>query len=621
MAITSIPLEALEAASYGRRHEQAAGLLSTLLESLNGSMGSLDGVLTSQVPTNLGAEEREAYVITRLAAAISCLFADPDFNLSDTGYAKLISSQRWLSLIFAASVFRNADHILRLFNVNGAGSAQFAVDPRSIPKICLLFSTESELPLDLDAMWSADPRLAACLAFVLISPRFLASRAAHSKREVLLTWLPQKLESVTDLDHLPLGILHDVYMHCSYADLAARHDVKRPINRLIRQKLEQQSILDIDLHDYRPGLTRGKPVMLVVLEWFTSNHSIYRTHSRTLIGARQYFHVVGVGSANCVDDAGKQVFDEFVAVDFEHAFCDLPAIRALAQQRRPAVLYMPSVGMFPATLFMTNVRFAPLQVVGCGHPATTHATCVDLVAVEEDYIGDPACFSEPLLRLPRNGMPYRPSSTRVDLIPLIRDRPDRVRIAVAASTMKLNPKFLEACRMISVHAKVPVQFQFMLGACQGLVYIQARNLIAEYLPYAVVHAHQPYESYMKALSQCDLYINPFPFGNTNGIVDTALLGMVGVCKTGPEVFEHIDEGLFRRLGFPEELIARSVAQYVAAAVKLIEQHAWRNGLRNDLLARDTVKTLFEGDDRIFGRLLFERVRDTFPALIRDPGTA
>ena len=45
------------------------------------------------------------------------------------------------------------------------------------------------------------------------------------------------------------------------------------------------------------------------------------------------------------------------------------------------------------------------------------------------------------------------------------------------------------------------------------------------------------------------------------------LGLVGVCKTGAEVHEHIDEGLFKRLGLPEWLIANTVDEYVERAIR------------------------------------------------------
>jgi hypothetical protein len=38
-------------------------------------------------------------------------------------------------------------------------------------------------------------------------------------------------------------------------------------------------------------------------------------------------------------------------------------------------------------MFLSNLRFAPLQAIALGHPATTHSPKIDFVIVEEDYVG------------------------------------------------------------------------------------------------------------------------------------------------------------------------------------------------------------------------------------------
>ncbi|MFX6023462.1 hypothetical protein ABTF26_20725, partial [Acinetobacter baumannii] len=84
------------------------------------------------------------------------------------------------------------------------------------------------------------------------------------------------------------------------------------------------------------------------------------------------------------------------------------------------------------------LRVAPLQVAALGHPATTCSRRIDYISVEEDFIGDPACFSEQLLRLPADGQPYRPSAVPFIVPQLQRRNQPVVNVAVAATTMKLN---------------------------------------------------------------------------------------------------------------------------------------------------------------------------------------
>ncbi|HAV8334108.1 TPA: cobalt ABC transporter permease, partial [Escherichia coli] len=113
--------------------------------------------------------------------------------------------------------------------------------------------------------------------------------------------------------------------------------------------------------------------------------------------------------------------------------------------------------------------------------------------------------------------------------------------------MKINPGFLDTLREISDRSQVPLQFCFYMGFAQGLTLDYLRRAIRQVLPTAEVNAHMPVQVYQQALNSCELFVNPFPFGNTNGLVDTVRQGLPGVCMTGPEVHTHIDEGLFRRL--------------------------------------------------------------------------
>jgi len=475
----------------------------------------------------------------------------------------------------------------------------------------LLYSPESEVPLDLDALWNADKVLAAGLCLVLLSPRFLGSPSAHTKREKILPWLTAHLAQIDDIEQLPLGVLHDLYMHCSYADRADKHDIKKPINELIRRKLSLNGFKDIQVESQKPSkrLAKKKPVLMVVLEWFTSSHSIYRTHSLTMEAAREQFEVVALAYENCTDDITRKVFDDVVTIPRQSNLLDqIRFIQNEANQRNAKVLYMPSVGMFPLTMWLTNLRVAPLQMIALGHPATTHSHAIDYVVVEEDYVGSDACFSEKLLKLPKDGMPYRPSAAAEGLKVIVqpKSKPDVVLIAMCATTMKINPRFLNTCARIVKESKVPVHFQFLIGHAMGLSFPNLQRVVHQFLgPHVTVFPHQHYTAYMDVIAGCDMFINPFPFGNTNGIIDTISAGLVGICKTGPEVHEHIDEGLFRRLGLPEWLITQTEDDFVNAAVRLANNHEERFALRQAYSGADKVNVLFEGRAKIMGEKFLE----------------
>jgi hypothetical protein len=617
---TTFLLDDFEQCVYTHDHDKATEQLIALLALLQQKRGELDDDFRASGLADLPEALQQQRFCARAATAITVLFADASFRPPAPVIEALMSTHAWIGSLFAATPPGNADHLARsLYRAwQGSPAAHMSSAARSsLEKLCLLYSSESDLTLELDDVWSRHPIAAASLALALLAAEFQGSASAHGKREALLEWLPGKLAQIGDFDALPTGVLHNAYMYCSYADTPRRHAIKADINVLVRRKLDELGLADLEFPGVLPEpdaaraarrKQRKKPLMIVVLEWFGSAHSIYRTHSRTLAAARAYFEVVGFGFGYAVDESGRALFDRFIELrEPDYIGECLKTVRDFAQAEQADVLYMPSVGMFVLTVFMSNLRVAPLQIAALGHPATTHSARIDYVSVEEDFVGDPACFSETLLTLPRNAQPYVASSALPPVAPAVPARRDTLDIVVTASQMKLNPRFFEACRRIQQRAQTPVQFHLMTGARHGLLLEHMRRIIALALPGAIVHGFHAYADYLARIHRADMFLSPFPFGNTNGIVDAFTLGVPGVCVTGTEVFERIDGALFARADMPAWTVAACVDDYVNAAVRMIDGHGEREALRARLIETKAVERYYEGDASLFGERVLRLV--------------
>lgn len=602
-----------EAAVSAKNYEQACTELLAILGQIDSNFGGLQSI-DFDYPTQLNGleKDRTVYFCTRMANTITTLFIDPALEISVAGAQRFLLLQRWINMIFASSPYVNADHILATYNRNPAPEHNLDIhldtSKAAFIKFCIMYLPESNVKVNLDAIWQMDPELCASLCFALQSPRFIGTPASFSKRATILQWFPEKLAQLQNLNNVPSGISHDVYMHCSYDVAANKHDVKKALNQVIRRHLLLGGWTDRDVT--KIGTKNGKPVMIVLLEHFHSAHSIYRTHSTSMIAAREHFHLIGLGS-NAVDQAGRDVFDEFHVLESNSIFDKLNQLKRVSEENGAAVFYMPSIGMDLTTIFASNTRLAPVQVVALGHPGTTHSDFIEYVIVEDDYVGSEDCFSETLLRLPKDALPYVPSALAPDNVEYrLRENPEVVNIGIASTTMKLNPYFLDALKAIRDRAKVPVHFHFALGQSNGVTHPYVERFIKSYLgDSATAHQHSPYDNYLRILHNCDMMVNPFPFGNTNGIIDMVTLGLVGVCKTGPEVHEHIDEGLFKRLGLPDWLVTHSVDEYVNCAIRLAENHEERLALRRHIIENNGLKTLFTGDPRPMGRVLLAKYNE------------
>ncbi len=597
-----------------KNYEAACVELLDILSKIDTNFGGVEGIeidYPSQFNDEL-VQDKIKHFCTRVAVAMSELFSDPKLDISEGGAQRFFTLQRWINMIFASSPFVNADHVLQTYNRNPdkTNLSDFHLDNArsSLIKFYILYLPESNINVNLDALWNLDPELCASLCFALQSPRFIGTDQAFSKRGTLLQWFPEKLATIENLNNVPSAISHDVYMHCSYDIAENKHWVKKALNQVIRRHLLQGGWTDRDVT--KLGERDGKPVMVVLLEHFHSSHSIYRTHSTSMIAARERFHLIGVGN-EAVDAAGQAVFDEFHLLKGDNIFGKLNELKEICEKNGAAVLYMPSIGMDLTTIFASNTRLAPVQVIALGHPATTHSDFIEYVIVEDDYVGSEKCFSEQLLRLPKDALPYVPSALAPQHVEYrLRENPEVVNIGIASTTMKLNPYFLAALKAIRDRANVKVHFHFALGQSSGVTHPYVERFIKYYLGNdATAHLHAPYDQYLRILHNCDMMVNPFPFGNTNGIIDMVTLGLVGVCKTGAEVHEHIDEGLFKRLGLPEWLIANTVDEYVERAIRLAENHQERLELRRHIIENNGLQTLFTGDPSPMGKVLLEKFEE------------
>ena len=597
-----------------KSYESACVELLDILSKIDTNFGGVEGI-EIDYPSQLNDElvqDKIKHFCTRVAVAMSELFSDPKLDISEGGAQRFFTLQRWINMIFASSPFVNADHVLQAYsrNPDKTNLSDFHLDntKSSLIKFCILYLPESNINVNFDALWNLDPKLCSSLCFALQSPRFIGTEQSFSKRGTLLQWFPEKLATIENLNNVPSAISHDVYMHCSYDIAENKHWVKKALNQVIRRHLLQGGWTDRDVT--KLGERDGKPVMVVLLEHFHSSHSIYRTHSTSMIAARERFHLIGVGN-EAVDAAGQAVFDEFHLLKGDNIFSKLNELKEICEKNGAAVLYMPSIGMDLTTIFASNTRLAPVQVIALGHPATTHSDFIEYVIVEDDYVGSEKCFSEQLLRLPKDALPYVPSALAPQHVEYrLRENPEVVNIGIASTTMKLNPYFLAALKAIRDRANVKVHFHFALGQSSGVTHPYVERFIKSYLGNdATAHPHAPYDQYLRILHNCDMMVNPFPFGNTNGIIDMVTLGLVGVCKTGAEVHEHIDEGLFKRLGLPEWLIANTVDEYIERAIRLAENHQERLELRRHIIENNGLQTLFTGDPSPMGKVLLEKFEE------------
>jgi len=101
-----------------------------------------------------------------------------------------------------------------------------------------------------------------------------------------------------------------------------------------------------------------------------------------------------------------------------------------------------------------------------------------------------------------------------------------------------------------------------------------------------------YNAYLAELNACDLNLSPFPFGGLHSVVDSLRQGIPVVALEGLDLHARTDSMLLRRLGMPEWLISQNEDEYIAAALRVIDDDEERIALSRQALALDVDRILF-----------------------------
>jgi HMW1C N-terminal/HMW1 domain 2 len=607
---------ALEKAIAGGNHRKALDLVHAILGTIDRRFGRLDGLDLGPLANEPSTEERTLTFATRFVAAFGALVSDPDLKLPVGDYERLLLQHRWIDLLCGVSGFRSSDFLLAKIATERAGG-EWTFSGDSVLRLLAAYSLNSRHGLDFAQCWKIN-RTASAVAFLhYVGSRYLFWPNAFDLRERLLEWLPARLDQVK-LGSMTLSRIPEIYMHCSYAITPRKHEIKTNIMRQMHRACVEAGC--VEMPGDRVPSDAAKPTAIVIAEHLKPDHSVFRTHSKTVLAMRKDFHLVGVVYPDPQGTPIEDMFDEVLALPRQSFLESIRVLSVEIRKRNPDLVYFTGVGMIPYMIALGALRMAPVQCVSFGHTATTMSPAIDYFLLPEDFVGSKEVYSEKVLGLPRAAMPFARREVTMNRN-VERAGDGVVRVAIPAATMKLNPRFFAALTEISKRAKSPVEFHFLPLGSAGLVFAELSRAVRVQVPGSVVHTEMPFESYLGELGKCDLFVSPFPYGNMNSIMDAMNFYLPGVCLDGDEAHSHADVAIFNRIGFPAELCAKTVEDYVAATVKLIDDPEWRKTCENAARACDFDEAFFTGDASLFSKAMLELIGKGAPGPEAKPAKA
>lgn len=578
-AANAVPLaskiQLFDQAVQANEYEEAVKqLLDILLVLENGKEGFGNSTTATGVLV-----ERQA---TILCAAATRLLSDKNFLLTLTLFIRLAHLKRPMMQAFEISGYRGTSHLLQsIGTLNEQGDR--VLTKNEIAKLFFGLSINAMTSELLALLKRQSKEIAWLTVCGFLSEQIVWSGAAKAARAEILTWADHFIGMDTSYDMV--RNIGPSYMGCSYDESAHKHDIKRAMNDLVRRWALSVGCTDIDTSTPRRAVKK-RPTIVIFAELYDSKHAMHRCYGPCIRALKSKFKTIFMPISGRCDPELEYMFDKVDNTQFQVAnpkeFIDK------VKSYRPDIVYFPSVGMRFASIVASNIRMAPIQIFTPGHPATTHSNALDYWMLVDGYLGQKTPFSEKALVWP--SQPYfEMRSDAKPPAPIIGPETDTVRVAVPAWSRKISPTMYATYLSIQQQAKKRVEFVFFPNGVGGLFQAADRRITTELN--ASVLPRTGYNDYINQLNSCDLYLSSFPFGSTNGLVDGLRQGLPVVNMIGDECHERIDADILTEDIQPTWLTAQNQKEYVAAAIRLIDNHAERVALRQHILSVDIDKKL------------------------------
>lgn len=347
-------------------------------------------------------------------------------------------------------------------------------------------------------------------------------------------------------------------------------------------------------------LIPGERIRVGIVSAYFSQHSIWKIPlSGWLHNLHRCFDLYGYHTGTGKDHATEIARQQCKCfVENIHSLDEL--CRIISNDRLHVLLY-PEIGMHPLTLKLAALRLAPVQCTTLGHPDTSGLPTIDYY-LSSELMEPPdaeAHYTETLVRLPNLSCYYIP----LDITPAEITRrdlhldPGAVIYLCSHSLFTHLPQYdfvypriaheVGNCRFVFISIKPHLTHTFQSRIAEAF---KKQGLNPD--DYLTILPFLEQEKY-KALNQlADIFLDTIGWSANNSTFEALACDLPVVTLPGALMRQRHCTGILRMMGMTET-IASSIEDYIALAVKLGKDTAWRSHLsekianNKDRLYRDS----------------------------------
>ena len=526
--------------------------------------------------------------INAIVSAIFTVMSDRDFVIPGSQVPRLISHGHLMANLVAMSAYETTDEVIR----------HIVPHADNWGKLLFLYSVKNKLNLNTERFFDWNPRFASLwyLTYPLptigcVLPHYQANMRRHFNS------IDKRYAPSDHRASLP-------YFYCTYFAGETRKDseVKEQINAACQVKLApvNKRIRNIPARD---------SIAIVTSKWWP-NTAVYKSCFPFIDRFRGRYRMTLIHTGQApVSDMAKGYFDRVETVKFqlkEDKSYELTTSSIMENDFQLA--YFTDIGMTDESVWLSNLRLAPIQVTGHGHPVSTFGSEIDyfVVGEETDKLDDLAKnYSETPVVLPGLGCaPVWPMYKRQNLV--------RKQAHVLANCVWGPDKYnYTAIRMLQEVTKKAPNLHLNIFASRGVhrynAFLPFKSEMQHLLPgCATVQSEKEYMAYMEESEYGDFAINSWPFGGYNTVVEALYLGKPVVTLEGDRFYNMAASALLRRVGL-ENLITTSAPEFIDLCARMANDTDYLAEQKEKLAMVDLKKALFETNEPTYFEAAMEYI--------------
>lgn len=327
----------------------------------------------------------------------------------------------------------------------------------------------------------------------------------------------------------------------------------------IARKVKRQFNKSIRIPDPLINIPRFDHIAIVTGNWKPS-HVIVKSIGKVVYELAKKYQLTLVHLGPIDPQADMSIFKNVIQVSINDSGLDLSELQVTTF----GLTLFLDIGLAPESIYLANMRLAPMQVACLGHPVSSHSK-IDYFISGRDIEYSKTSYSEKLLLVPGSGVfPILPTYKRQ-----YPELDQSIRIAVPWSAVKYNiPMFKRLKELKDAGAHLV----FIPGSAihRYQASIPVRLSMLEYFGKDItIVPNLSYDNYMQVLESCHFAVDSYPFGGYNTIIEALWCGLPVVTLEGKQAYNRLASNLLDTVGL-SSLVTKTTSQYTKVAMSLFK---------------------------------------------------